>query len=525
MHPTRIFLAMLVGLAALGAQDDPQWVMRSRVFCDAKAGVSFSYPYAMFPIDQYKGDLRRERTLETSYEKIEATDDKGVKHILLVPKASKDKDDAPDIHEFSFGPTELTEFGNDPKLSAIGDREAKAELGWKDFEYYGASPTRPFADPKWADDGFVAIIGEADARCALVIKHGERISGLVLKGKLDSDNRKILESFEILSTGKKLKKGDKPEKKARLIDWREFHCRTGKVVDPSGKLSAPGLKNEPVAWKNSWEIETEHYHVTTDFSPQRLLQHGQYVEALFRAYSKVYEPDALPPYKFEVHIFNTYREFQTASAAHDNAIPSGPNSIVGGFFVPSLLSLWVYEESGAIGGPEFSVEHVMAHECSHQFLHVTCNGSDHIPTWINEGLAVYFESGVFQGGEFQIRSPTGRINELKRDYEQLKSTLSPLDQYLDHHGFISAAAYGEVFAMTSFWVFGTCSPDPTMCKHKSCGLKRFREYFTALRHGEDGAKAFERIFMDDMIKAQGTREKAVDLWQKALMEYVANKLK
>jgi hypothetical protein len=193
--------------------------------------------------------------------------------------------------------------------------------------------------------------------------------------------------------------------------------------------------------------------------------------------------------------------------------------------VPSLLSLWVYEESGELGGPEFTIEHVMAHECSHQFLHVTCNGSDHIPTWVNEGLAVYFENGVFQGGEFQIRSPTGRINELKQDYQQQHSTLAPLDEYLSHHGHISAAQYGEVFAMTHFWVFGTCRPDPQLCKHKDCGLRRFRDYFQALKKHEDGAKAFERIFMDDMIKAQGSREKAIDVWQKALMDYVQNKLK
>ncbi len=75
--------------------------------------------------------------------------------------------------------------------------------------------------------------------------------------------------------------------------------------------------------------------------------------------------------------------------------------------------------------------------------------------------------------------------------------------------------------MTSFWVFGTCSPDPSTCRHKNCGLKRFRDYFAALRAGENGAEAFERIFMVDMIKTQGSRARAVAAWQQALLAYVA----
>jgi hypothetical protein len=278
--------------------------------------------------------------------------------------------------------------------------------------------------------------------------------------------------------------------------------------------------DKPVSWDQAWEIETQHYHITTDFSPERLLEHGEYVEALFRAYNATYQPDFMPPYKFEVHIFNTYQEFQRASADHGNAIPTGPGEIVGGFFVPDLLSLWVYEESGQLGGEAFSIEHVMAHECSHQFLHVTCNGSDHIPTWINEGLAVYFEPGKFVDGEFEIGSPTDRLNLLKTMYAQSGTTLVPLDQYLDHHSFIPAACYGEVYAMTMFWIFGTSDSVELDPRHNP-GYKRFLEFMTALRHHEDGAKAFERIFMTDMVRAQGgDRHKAIQVWQEELMDYV-----
>jgi hypothetical protein len=278
-------------------------------------------------------------------------------------------------------------------------------------------------------------------------------------------------------------------------------------------------------WKSGWQLETQHYHISGDVSPEILVSHGAYLEALFRAYTRFFEPDAMPPYKFEVHIFATYDEFLTCSAAWGNPIGIGPGEVVGGFFVPELLSLWVYEESGRVGGEAMAIEHVMAHECSHQFLHLALGGSDQVPTWLNEGLAVYFESGRFQGGEFRIEPPTGRVDELKEIYAREHTTLWPLDRYLDHHGPIAAAQYGEVYAMTSFWLFGACNPDPANCPHRNCGLSRFRQYWQALKKHEDGAKAFERIFMADMIRSQGGREAAVAKWQELLLEYARTRLR
>ena len=56
------------------------------------------------------------------------------------------------------------------------------------------------------------------------------------------------------------------------------------------------------------------------------------------------------------------------------------------------------------------------------------------------------------------------------------------------------------------------------------GLARFRLYWQALKKHEDGAKAFERIFMADMIAAQGGREQAIDTWETLLLDYVKTKL-
>ena len=90
-----------------------------------------------------------------------------------------------------------------------------------------------------------------------------------------------------------------------------------------------------------------------------------------------------------------------------------------------------------------------------------------------------------------------------------------LDQYIDQGGHINASQYSEVYAMTHFWIFGQGKE----------GITRFRAYWKALKAGEDGAKAFERIFLEDMIKNFGSRREAVKAWQKALLDYVERKTK
>lgn len=526
MRTLRLLLLVLISVACWAETDENPFPMRWRVYCDTRSADSFRYPYELFPDDQYKCDLRRMGAMMRMVKRSVTTTDTDASTPLTDKEIAEQfmPADRPEVHHFAYLPEDMSKAGL-TTLQSVGDKEAGDSLQWSPYDYYKADPARPFADPRWADEGIEAMLGEGKDVCALVVRHGEHVSGLVLTGKADSaQNQRIIASFEVISCGHKLKKGDKLPRRPHWTNWAAAHCN-GKVFDATGKLAYPTSHAQPTDWRNAWEIQTEHYHVTTDFNPYRLLGHGVYLEALFDAYSKLYRPETMPPYKFEVHIYSTYREFLDASADWGNPIPVGPGQIVGGFFQPKLLSLWVYEESGQRGGESFSVEHVMAHECSHQFLHVVCNGSDHIPTWINEGLAVYFEAGVFQGGQFVLRRPVERIQRLQQMYEMTGTTLWPLDKYINHHSFISADMYGEVYAMTMFWVFATCEPDFQHCPHKHCGYARFLEFMKALRNHEDGNKAFERIFMVDMIKQYGSREAAVAEWQKDLLLFVKSNLK
>lgn len=519
-------LAACTSLAALdgGGREpgsDPKWAMRWRVYCSTADGIAFRYPYTYFPVDQYKGELNRQRGWGGGMGGGAVVVTKDGKAIIVPEGKGEGERLDCDVRAFSFAEADL---GEAQTPEALGDREAKAKLEWKPFDYYRSDPQRPHADAKWAADGITAALGTGKDRCCLVVSHEGRRSGLVLTGQITGDNQRIIDSFEVLATGIKPKPGEKPKadaKKSRAMTWREAQVRQGFAFTAEGKAVKQGSAKVAAApWKDAWEVETEHYHIMGNLAPGRLLQHAVYYEALYRAYSKVYAPERMPPYKFEVHAFNLQDEFVQASNSWGHPIQSTRAGGVMGFFVPSLLSLWVFEESRLIR-ESTSIEHVSAHECSHQFLHVACNGSDHVPTWINEGLAVYFENGVFKDGEFQIRMPD-RVSELKAQYSQKKDTLWPLENYLEHGGHISADMYAEVFAMTHFWVFGSCK---AKCKHEGCGLKLFRDYWSALKAKEDGGKAFERIFMDAMIKAKGGREAALKAWRDALLTYVVKELR
>ncbi len=483
------FLLLLILAATAVASDE--FPMRSRVCYDVTLGIAVRYPYDYFAPDQSVARFwgRPKRSAEGKVVRRMRRMDVADLAVAGFPQA-----DAP-------GAT----------LQQAGERVTGPGLTWQDQPFYIEDPARPFRSAAWAPPGIAAAIGTGKGVSALVVKHGDRFSVVMVAGGPDEgENRSILDSLEVLVTA--AKSADKPTPAKPLKTWREHQWQAGKVVGRDGRVSTA----TPHSWSEANEIETAHYHVTGLVPPARLVYHGQYLEALYRAYSKVFKPERMPPVKFEVHIFDTYDRFRAAAAAWGNALPGGPG-IVGGFFVPGLLSLWVYEESGKLGGKDFTIEHVTAHECSHQFLHVGMNGSEQVPTWVNEGLAVYFECGKFEGGEFRVYPPMERIAQLKQLYGQTKRPLAgTLSQYIDHHGHITADMYGEVFAMVYYFVFGS-GRDP---KTKKSGLDLFQEYMVAMRGGEDGAKAFDRIFMSKLIDKYGSRDQAYAAWNEMLVRYV-----
>ena len=471
------------------------WPMRHRICADYQAGIACLVPYGLLPRDQAVPSYSRMRPKTTWVDDGRSIDGrKAVKELTLMEWETE-----PAVRLLSeaapAGPADM---------AAIGDRLAGAALTWKPYDYYANPDKRPFAAKEFAPDGIVAQLGEAKGRRALVLHHQDRCSVVVLSGELAA-KAELLDQVQVMSR----------DRKGVASTWAEVQGAKGVCLgaDRLPLTAKAKAARPPIAWKEGYSIETRHYQVTGNIPPGQLAKRARDLEALYAAYSTFFETEDDAPLKFEVHICDTWKAFQELSTACDRPLQVENGSVLGGFFVPMCQSLWIYEESGQLGGPSMAIEHVMSHECSHQFLHMACNGSDNVPTWINEGVAVYFENGVLAAGKYQHRFPVDRIKRLASIYRERRTTLQPMGIYLDHHGSIGADLYGEVFAMVHFWAFG-----------QPGGRQRFHAFWKALRTGEDGLEAFNRIFMADMVKVAGSRQVALENWRKALTAYVLGEL-
>ncbi len=474
------------------ANNASPYPMHDRVMCDRELGLAVRFPYAYRIPNQYHRGVRRTGGGPVAgipgLDEGE-TDPEKIKEFLEKRRASSGFD----IEVFTATADEL------PAAAALGHRAEQvcgiSGFTWKEYDYYGDVEQRPHVDPKWAPEGITAVIGEGDGHCALAldVPGRELLAVLVVTGGMDQHrNQDVLASFEVMA-----------EKRGDYRTWKAAQWESGKVILADGNsVSARRLgRVAGVDWRQAWEIETPNYHITTNVSPRHLVLFGQQMEALYQAYTDIYDPERVPPYKLELQVLKDQPDF--AKAAASIGIGGLPPTVLG-FFSPSQLSIFSYQ-----GDDLFST---LAHEASHQFLHVTCNGSSHVPTWINEGLAVYFETSEFQRGRLVWKPPMRRLGQLKMYYGQLGQPVADLNWYIDHYGHIQAIQYAEVYAITHYWIFGSKK-----------GRKKFKEYWLALKAGQNGSEAFEEIFMKDLLELQkfaGDRDKAVEAFSKILMMYV-----
>ncbi|MHC5067451.1 MAG: DUF1570 domain-containing protein [Planctomycetota bacterium] len=487
-------LLLTIAVTTLFASD--AFPMRDRIFCDHEAGISFRFPYRLHIADQYRGIVID----GTGTVQVQVHDRDTLSEAELAAEVRRLGQIKREVAHLYHGHGEDIADLDDAALITVLTGTAATDL--QPHDYYSDSTDRPFASSSWAPDDITAVSGRLGERLILLLRYPYRseahAAALVVRD--NDDGRAILASCEVLKAARR-----KPG-----TTWREYQCmKKSKVFTADGRALSAKTKSSTVAWDQAWEIESEHYHLTGTVAPKRLMELANLLEGLYDAYCGVFEPETMPPYKLEIHIADTVHDFAALGEDHGyGPIATGENgSLMGGFFAPGSLSIFTYNEP--VAGYPTRVEKTLAHEASHQFLHVTCNGSSHVPTWINEGLAVYFESSELTGRRSVWHPPHNRLKILKQHYSRAGTTLQPLANYLDHYGHIPAANYGEVYAMTHFWVFAS-----------KRGRELFHDYWQALKSGENGNDAFTRIFMSEMIEGQGSRQAALTTWQKLLIRYV-----
>ena len=268
-----VLLLLLVALACAGdavqpgltSGRDPMFPMRWRTYCDVEDGFAFRYPYPWLPKDQYVGDLfdsRRRELLPQPKpgEKVNAKQMEALVAELRLPEA----------RAFGFAIADLPKpLTATATAEEIGNHIAGAKLEWKPYEYYSDAADARHRGRKWAPAGITAALGQIKGRCALVVRHGERWSGVVLRGApTDAINAEIIASAEVLVPGGRSVGGKPPPGRT----WREAQTAQGSVFTVDGKVLA-AQQAKPVGWSIGWEIETAHYHVTGNTSPARLAFH------------------------------------------------------------------------------------------------------------------------------------------------------------------------------------------------------------------------------------------------------------
>ncbi len=420
-----VFLAVPI---SWGASDDGH-PMRWRVFYDVTSGSSFRFPYDYRIPDQYAGNLvapggggggAQRLTVDPAI----AQDPKALEAFIRAAR-QVDPNEIAVRHRWLAKADLPADIAGDDLAAVLAHLAGEAYARTEPFDYYGNVEQRPHGSARWAPAGITALRAFKPGACAQIIAHAGGYVALLVRGNIDDgDNRALLDTLEILPDARG----------GRRPTWREAQTsRHKKVLSGSGAWVSIG-RSESVPWAMAWECETQHYHITCNASPQTTVYVAGLMEALFAAYSDVFQPKNLPPYKMEIHILPDVSTFvRMARAKGFGAVQDGSTgSLTGGFFVPSQMSIYTFEKPV----PRFPtrMDKVLAHEATHQFVHLACNGTAHVPTWINEGLAVHFESGEFKGGRFTWKPPVERIQLLSQLYDRNRRTLVPLEQYFDHRG-------------------------------------------------------------------------------------------
>jgi hypothetical protein len=152
---------------------------------------------------------------------------------------------------------------------------------------------------------------------------------------------------------------------------------------------------------------------------------------------------------------------------------------VGGFFIPPKNEVYAFHGSFGIRGTTL---HVLAHEACHVYQWRIFKDINAVPTWLVEGMAVYFGDGAkfgfsfrddpseFKASAVEIVPPYDRVIVLKR-FIQAKMYVPLQKLLLVPHFRFNAALYSNAW-LVNFW----CLDGQKYGAHNGEGRKLLDEY-------------------------------------------------
>lgn len=234
-------------------------------------------------------------------------------------------------------------------------------------------------------------------------------------------------------------------------------------------------------------FRSRHYTIHTDIADLDTLRvYGRHMDAVFDAYRRRFR-DYEPRHGLHMplYLFRTREGYQAFLDRHG----IDANNSGGMFFVsPEARGLATWTR----GRGREDVFEVLQHEGFHQFAWNYLGAE--LPQWVNEGLAQYFEDGVFTDGKLTTGlADARRIRIVKRALAEgraldVEAVLDLDAQAWNRTLAIDAAAaellYAQSWSMVYFLIHGD---DHRYQKH-------FAAYLTLLSRGRPSAAAFRRAF-------------------------------
>ncbi len=245
------------------------------------------------------------------------------------------------------------------------------------------------------------------------------------------------------------------------------------------------------------ELESRYYIIETNLSPERAAFVGKVMDATGKAYHGMFRGfRGSVRQKMRVRVFATKEGYLAAFARFCGE----PIENSRGIYCTADRAVYAYDGDG--------LERILKHECLHQFVDHVIGGP--LPTWTNEGLAVYFEEGTIDEGSGQLglgRVPAWRLKVLRAAQKQ--GTWIPVGRLLTISGQewsdtlrqgSALVQYSEVWLLCHFLIHG----------EGGAYTKLFERYLGLVDEAVGGEPAFKRVFGSDFAPLENNLRAYLD---------------
>jgi hypothetical protein len=235
-------------------------------------------------------------------------------------------------------------------------------------------------------------------------------------------------------------------------------------------------------------LDSRHYRIHTDLEPAFAEELALRLDSMYEEYARRLSEfrAAADGQTFEVYLFAKRADYMRLT---NNRFPN-----TGGVFMPGRNLLAAFLE----GQGRDALRRTLQHEAFHQFAHTALSPA--LPLWLNEGIAQYFEEGIWTGTDFMVgQVPPRRVRQLQEDMKAKR--LLPFRSFMSYtheewSGNLTndaergATQYNQAWAMVHFLVHASNGREPYR--------PRLIELLRLLHAGTDAEDAFRTAFSDNI---------------------------